>query len=101
MPSKLEQHRTDPAHWKLGAIYYCKEDPRIIVRNLLPFGWTWNFAHRLVYPAIAAAIVLFVLPLIVAWHHEIRSPLAYGLIFLTELVVVVLLADRLSREPGS
>lgn len=101
MLSKLEQNRTDPAHWKLGAIYYCKDDPRVVVRNLLPIGWSWNFAHRLVYPAIAATIGLFLLPLIAAWQYEIQSPLAYGLIFLTELVVVVLLADRLSREPES
>ena len=99
--SKYETMRTDPANWKLGIVYYCNDDPRIIVRNLLPFGWTWNFAHKKVYFAILAAIALLLVPSFLAWHMGVRSTLAIGIIIIVAFIAVVLVASRLARDPDA
>lgn len=97
--SKYENMRTDPANWKLGIVYCCPRDPRIIVRQRLPVGWTWNFGHAKVYSAILIAVVMFLAPAALAWWQGVRSTLALGLITLTALVVIMLLAARMSRDP--
>ena len=66
--SEYETMRTDPGNWKLGIVYYCKDDPRLVVRNRLPFGWAWNFAHAKVYVAILFAIAVFLIPPFLTWQ---------------------------------
>ena len=97
--SKYEKMRTDSANWKLGIVYYCKDDPRIIVRNLLPLGWTWNFAHRGVYFAILAAITAFLAPPYLAWQMGVRSALVIGIIAALALIALVSVASRLAQDP--
>lgn len=97
--SRYERMRTDSANWWLGTIYRCKDDPRIVVRNLLPFGWTWNFAHDRVYLAIAVAIMAFPGLPCVAWFAGLRSPLALVVITAFALFVIVLVASRMARDP--
>jgi len=55
MSDRLNELWEDNANWKLGAIYVCKEDPRVVVRKRIwrgggalsgGVGWTFNFAHR-------------------------------------------------------
>jgi threonine/homoserine/homoserine lactone efflux protein len=98
--SKYETMRTDPANWKLGVIYCCVEDPRIIVRQLLPVGWTWNFGHPKVYLAILAAVFTFLAPPAIAWWLGMRSLPALGLLSLIALGVIMFVASRMSRDPG-
>ena len=97
--SKYETMRTDPANWKLGIVYCCNDDPRIIVRNLLPFGWTWNFGHQKVYIAILVAIASFLAPPFMAWQMGVRSTLTIGIIVVVAFITVVLVASRLARDP--
>ena len=99
--SKYETMRTDPTNWKLGIVYCCKDDPRIIVRNLLPFGWTWNFGHQKVYIAILVTIALFLAPPFMAWQMGVRSTLAFGIIIVVALITVILGAIQLSRDPDA
>jgi len=43
--SRDELH-ADPANWKWGIFYFCREDPRIIVpKRIRGLGWTINFAR--------------------------------------------------------
>ena len=97
--SRYEAMRIDPANWKLGIVYYCKDDPRFIVRNLLPFGWTWNFGQRKVYIAIPTAIVAFLAPPYLAWQMGVRSILTIGIIAVVAIIAIVLVASRLAQEP--
>ena len=97
--TKFESLRRDPANWKLGIVYVCKDDPRIIVRTLLPFGWTWNFGHRKTYIAILIAIVAFLAPPYLAWRMGVRSTLIIGIVVVVCLIAIVSLASRLSRDP--
>lgn len=99
--TKYEAMRTDPANWKLGIIYYCKDDPRIIVRTLLPVGWTWNFGQRKVYLAISIAIAGFLGPPWLAWQMGVRSILTLGVIAAAALIAIVFLASHLAREPAA
>lgn len=97
--SKFEDMRKDPANWTLGILYRCSDDPRVVVRNLLPFGWTWNFGHRKVYIAILSAIVAFLGPPYLAWQMGARSGLTIGIITVLALVSIVFIASRLARDP--
>lgn len=97
--SKFEKMRTDSANWKLGIVYYCKDDPRIIVRNLLAFGWTWNFAHRGVYFAILAAITAFLTPPYLVCQLGVRSALVIGINAALALIALVFVASRLAQDP--
>jgi len=91
--------RTNPANWKFRTVYYCPDDPRLIVRQLLPVGWTWNFAHPKVYLAILTAVFLFLGPPVVAWMQGMRSIFVLGAVTLLGLVVIMLVASRMAREP--
>ena len=97
--SKYEAMRTDPANWKMGFVYYCAQDSRIVVRQRLPVGWTWNFGHPKVYLAILIAVLVFLSPPVLAWWLGIRSTLALGLITLMAFFVIVIVASRMSRDP--
>ena len=56
MRETLEQLWRDPANWKSGLIYYCQEDPRVIVPERRKWGgWTVNFAHR--YSVLALLLI--------------------------------------------
>jgi hypothetical protein len=99
LTSKYEAMRTDRANWKFGVVYYCEDDPRIVVRNLLPFGWTWNFGHQKVYIALLTAIAAFLAPPFLAWQMGVRSALTLGIIVAAALVIVVFVASRLALDP--
>ena len=99
MPSKFESMRLDDRHWKLGSIYYCKQDPRVVVRNRFFIGWAWNFGNRFVMPAICLAITLFGLPATIAFWMGVRSRIAIGSILVLSLIAIMTLASHLSREP--
>ena len=70
-----------------------------MVRNLAPVGWTWNFAHAFVYPAILLAVVIFLGPVWLAWSLGLQSVLAFALIILLELILLMLVANQLARDP--
>lgn len=97
--SKFEAMRLDPRNWKLGVIYSCAEDPRVIVRQRLPLGWTWNFANPWVLPGIIAAIFLFVGPVALAWCSGHHSGFLLAALPVASLAILMLLASRLSRDP--
>jgi hypothetical protein len=99
--SKYEKLRTNPDNWKMRVVYYCNDDPRIIVRNLLLFGWTWNFGHSKVYIAILSAIVSFLVPPYLAWWLGFRSPLVISIIVLLTLATIVVVASQIARDPGA
>ena len=94
-----ETLRTDKKNWKLGIIYYCKDDPRVIVRQLFPMGWTWNFAHPYVYWVILGSAVLFTAPVTLAYTLGVRDAALYVLIILLSLGLIMLIAHRLSIPP--
>lgn len=97
--SKYETMRTDPSNWKLGIVYCCAQDPRIIVRQRMPIGWTWNFAHARVIPAILIAVFMFLSPAAIGWWLGIRSTIVLGLATLLALIVIMVMASWLAKDP--
>ncbi len=97
--SKYDDMHKNPSHWKFGMIYYCADDPRIIVRQLFPIGWTWNFGHPFVFPAILLTVLFFLTPISIAYFVGIRSKLIFFVIIAISLVLVILMANRLARDP--
>lgn len=98
-PSRSETLRLDPANWRLGLVYVCPDDPRVVVRQRRGLGWTWNFGHPWVIPAIGIAVLLFVLPPLLAWYFGVRSPAKLAIIGALSLAVLIVIASRLSIPP--
>lgn len=98
--SKYEAMRLDPANWRLGMVYVCADDPRLIVRQRLPVGWAWNFGHPRVWPGIALAVLVFLAPPAVAWWLGLRSIPALLLCAGLGLAAVVAAAALLSWDPA-
>jgi hypothetical protein len=47
----FDEFHTDPANWKLGILYFCPADRRIVVpKRLRGLGWTLNFARPMAVP---------------------------------------------------
>ena len=78
----------------------CADDPRILVGNLVRFGWTWNFAQRRVWPAILPTVGIFFAPLSISPLPGIDSPALLGAIVISTLVVIMFFANRLARTLG-
>jgi uncharacterized membrane protein len=48
----------NPRNWRVGFVYYCKEDPRVIVpKRIKIMGWTLNFANLWAIPTLILMIV--------------------------------------------
>jgi hypothetical protein len=55
--SAFDRHYYDANNWKLGFIYFCKADQRIVVpKSLRGLGWTLNFARPLALPFLAGLL---------------------------------------------
>jgi hypothetical protein len=71
----------DPGNWRRGIIYWCPEDPRIIVPKHAKWtGYTMNFSHRRAYWALLAIAVALLAPLF--------APLVFGYATGTKVLVV-------------
>jgi hypothetical protein len=97
----LDHFRCDPANWKLGVIYFCRADQRVIVpKRLRGFGWTLNFARPLALPFLAFIIALIsgVTELVhsFAGHGDARFAIA-----LLVALGVIALCYRLANRPPS
>jgi hypothetical protein len=50
---------SDPANWKARVIYYCREDPRVVVPKRKRWsGWTMNFANPWAVPLLLLFIAI-------------------------------------------
>lgn len=87
----FDRHYYNSGNWKLGFIYFCREDQRIFVpKRVRGLGWTLNFARPLAVPALGfiLAVVHGVLELSRSFgaggdaRFAIKMLLALGLIAL-------------------
>jgi len=70
---ELERHWANPENW--SAVYYCPEDPRVIVPKRRPsMGWTINFAHPLAVPVLFLAISVPALPIVLLIRYHVPFP---------------------------
>ena len=92
---ELEKLWADKDNWLCGAIYYCKNDPRLVVPKRIKWtGWTMNFA----YPWRAIGLIIFILfaallPIIIEIKLNIDT---WIVICITLAVVAVLVVGLLA-----
>ena len=57
--SAFDRFYFDSNHWKLGFIYFCREDERMLVpKRIGGLGWTLNFARPLAVPFLGFLLAL-------------------------------------------
>jgi Family of unknown function (DUF5808) len=96
MKRTAEENRKDPANWKLGVIYYCEDDPRVIVSKRFRWsGYTVNFAHSHALLVLLAMIAAILAPFSLAWLLE--PPIlfvAIGVTFAAVMTVLIVICHR-------
>lgn len=97
--TEAEALRNDPQYWHLSVVYKCAQDPRVIVRNLWIFGWTWNFGHKLVAPAILAAILVFLGPVYLLAATGDVTPVTLLTVASLSLTVILMAAHHIASGP--
>ncbi len=57
------KHWGNKNNWKFNSIYFCKDDPRLVVSKKRRWaGWTFNFAHKGSMILLAYVLVMAVVP---------------------------------------
>ena len=90
----------DPGNWRAVFVYYCKDDPRVIVHKRLKImGWTLNFAHPWAIPTLILTILCVLLPFAILelFDIPINSPL--GLIAIVFVLVGLFLFCCIMASP--
>jgi hypothetical protein len=95
--AEAEALRSSDGNWKLGIIYACRVDPRVIVRNRFVVGWTWNFAHPWVLPTLLGFTLFALGP--AAWL--LRSGITNVLILLAVVTACVLILVGIAHYVAS
>ncbi len=88
----LDRLWSDPGNWLPIGLYYCKDDPRIIVpKRRKALGWTINAAHTWAWVALLILILSIMVP--AAYLKSINDSLAMIIFTLLSLVAVVVLCN--------
>ena len=88
----------DPANWKLGCLYSCKEDPRPIVpRRRKWAGWTTNCAHWYSWPVLASLLLVLAAPIWVASASGVTNQVILIFTAIVSIAVVSIIAHLISR----
>jgi hypothetical protein len=85
----LDKLWSDQASWQVLGIYYCKNDPRVVVPKIYKWGgWTINFAHPSWWWAGSIPIVVLVVPVISVIYFTKSDP---GHLFVPVIAVSIIL----------
>jgi uncharacterized membrane protein len=96
---EAEALRNDDRHWTLGIIYACREDPRVIVRNRILIGCTWNFGHRFVLPTLLAFILVAIGPATILWINGVTNGLGLFAVTAVGVLILVRIAYYIAAGP--
>ena len=99
----LDHFHRDPANWKLGFIYFCSADQRVIVpKRIRGLGWTLNFARPLAVPFLGFLIALVLGGLELARWLGAGSDARFAITLLLALGIIALcyrLSKPLAKSP--
>jgi hypothetical protein len=96
---EAEALRNSDQYWKLGIVYACRTDPRVIVRNRFFIGWTWNFGHRWVFPTLGGFILMVLGPAAWLLHHGVTDPRTLVAVGIASVLVLVGIAQYVASGP--
>jgi len=97
---ELETLWRDKNNWRWGAIYYCKNDPRLVVHKRVKWtGWTVNFA----YPWRAIGFIIFILiaaslPFFIELKLNVATPIVICITLALVAVMIIGLCAYLSSK---
>ena len=97
---ELEILWKDKNNWRWGAVYYCKNDPRVVVPKRFKWtGWTINFAYPwraigFIITTISAAY----LPIFIEMKLNIASPVVICVTLIIIAILIVGLTSYLSSK---
>jgi hypothetical protein len=97
---ELEILWKDKNNWRWGAIYHCKEDPRLVVPKQVKWtGWTMNFA----YPWRAVGLIIFILfaaslPIFIEMKLNVATPFVLCITLIVIAVLIIWLCSYLSSK---
>jgi len=97
---ELEKLWGDKNNWLGFAIYYCKNDPRLVVPKRIKWtGWTMNFA----YPWRAIGLIIFIifaasLPFIIELKLNVATPIVTCITLAVVAVLIIGLLAYLSSK---
>ncbi len=97
---ELETLWADKNNWLWGAIYYCKNDPRLVVPKRIKWtGWTLNFA----YPWRAIGFIIFIilaasLPFIIELKLNAATPIVICITLAVIAILIIGLCSYLSSK---
>ena len=84
----------DPANWKLDFIYFCRQDPRVIVpKRVKGFGWTLNFAKPFALPVLVFTVILLLAPISLMLALGVTSKAWYITVSCMEIVSLCYLCN--------
>jgi len=97
---ELEKLWADKNNWRWGCIYYCKDDPRLVVPKPIKWtGWTVNFA----YPWRAIGFIIFIifaasLTFIIELKLNVATPIVVGITLAVIAILIIGLCSYLSSK---
>jgi len=97
---ELETLWADKDNGRWGAIYYCKNDPRLVVPKRIKWmGWTVNCA----YPWLAIGFIIFIifaasLPFIIELKLNVATPAVICITLVMVAVLIIGLCAYLSSK---
>lgn len=94
-----EKIRLSRSNWVLGVLYIAKEDPRLIVRNLWWFGWTFNFGNPWVVLALPVAIIIFLSPIYISYYLIKMSTTTIAMIYVAIFLLFFAMAIKSHNGP--
>ena len=99
----LARFTSDPANWRLFFIYFCRDDPRLIVpKRLGGLGWTINFARPAAVMLLMGlcAVLWAVLEILQQSRASLKAITSASLGMLVPLVVLCQKLSNPTRAPG-
>jgi hypothetical protein len=96
---EAEALRANPRYWTIGIIYRCPDDPRVIVRERLLPGWTFNFGHRFAIPTLLAFVLIAIGPFLWVLTSGLQSVPALLAVAGMSAIVLISIAHRIASGP--
>mgnify|MGYP000259320783 CR=1 FL=1 len=82
----------DPKNWRIFFIYYCKDDPRIIVsKRVKSMGWTLNFANPWAFPTIILVALCVLAPFRILYLRDVPLKLPLWLLTIALTLISLIL----------
>ncbi len=97
----LEKLWGDKKNWPFPGIYYCKDDPRIVIPKQRKWaGVSLNWARPMTIPFLLGVFTIFGSPFFIQIYFGYSSPRTFVLIFLVVLVVFIPFLKYMSTRRG-